>query len=138
MTTTFTKTAAALAALVIGAASLTSPAMAGGQIAFSFAPSDPDQQQALGMGLQMVSIFKGLSSTGANVSQNGHFNGAGFNQTGSGNHGLIVQEGNGHHGTIEQHGNDNNCGLFQFGENTNGSCTQYGNNQSSVTTVFGF
>ncbi|MGV8833070.1 MAG: curlin [Devosia sp.] len=139
MTTTFTKTfATALVAAVIGAASLATPAMAGGQFSISFSPSDPDQQQALGMGLQMFSLVKGLSSTGANAYQNGNFNGAGFNQSGSGNHGLIVQEGNGHQGTIEQNGNNNNCGLFQFGENTNGSCAQYGNNQSTLTTVFGF
>lgn len=44
----------------------------------------------------MFSVFKGLSSTGANASQNGNFNSVGFNQNRSGNHGLIVQEGNGH------------------------------------------
>ncbi|MHA6690179.1 curlin [Devosia sp. A449] len=139
MTTKFTKTAAAVfAAIVIGAASLTAPAMAAGQVSISFTPSDPDQQQALGMGLQMFSLFKGLSASGANVSQNGSFNAAGFNQSGSGNHGLIVQEGNGHQGTIQQNGNNNNCGLFQFGQNTNAQCNQNGNGQSSLTTVFGF
>ena len=139
MTTKFTKTfAAALAALVIGAASLTAPAMAAGQLSINFTPTDPDQQQALGAGLQIFSLMQGLSSTGANASQNGNNNGAGFNQNGSGNHGLIVQEGNGHQGTIQQNGNNNNCGLFQFGENTNGECVQNGNGQSSLTTVFGF
>lgn len=139
MTISFTKTAAAsIAAVVIGAASLTAPTMAAGQMSISFTPTDPDQQQALGMGLQMFSLFKGLSASGANVSQNGSFNAAGFNQSGSGNHGLIVQEGNGHQGTIQQNGNNNNCGLFQFGQNTNAQCNQNGNGQSSLTTVFGF
>ena len=139
MTTKFTRTfVAAFAAAVIGFAGLAAPAMAAGQVSISYTPTDPDQQQALGMGLQMFSLMKGLSSTGANASQNGNFNAAGFNQNGSGNHGLIVQEGNGHQGTIEQNGNNNNCGLFQFGENTNGQCVQNGNGQSSVTTVFGF
>ena len=139
MTTKFTKTfVAALAATVIGVASLSAPAMAAGQVSINFTPTDPDQQQALGMGLQMFSLFKGMSSTGANVAQNGNFNSAGFNQNGSGNHGLIVQEGNGHQGTIQQTGNNNNCGLFQFGQNTNGQCVQNGNGGSSLTTVFGF
>lgn len=139
MTTQITKTvAAALAAAVIGVASLTAPAMAGGQVSVSFTPSDPDQQQALGMGLQMFSLFQGLSANGANAYQNGNGNAAGFSQNGSGNHGLIFQEGNGHEGTISQHGNDNNCGLFQFGENTDGECVQNGDGQSSITTVFGF
>ncbi|MBU1335563.1 MAG: curlin [Alphaproteobacteria bacterium] len=139
MTTKFTKTfTAALAAAVIGVASLAAPAMAAGQVSISYTPTDADQQQALGTGLQIFSLMKGLSSTGANASQNGNFNAAGFNQNGSGNHGLIVQEGNGHEGTIEQNGNNNNCGLFQFGENTNGQCVQNGDGQSSLTTVFGF
>lgn len=139
MTTKFTKTfVAAVAAVVIGVASLTAPAMAAGQVSISFTPTDPDQQQALGAGLQIFSLMKGLSNKGANASQNGNGNSAGFNQNGSGNHGLIVQEGNGHNGTISQNGNNNNCGLFQFGENTNGQCVQNGNGQSSITTVFGF
>ncbi|MDB5614586.1 MAG: curlin [Devosia sp.] len=135
MTTKFART---FAAALIGAAILTAPAMSAGQFSFNFTPSDADQQQALGAGLQIFSLVKGLSSSGANVSQNGDNNGAGFNQSGWGNNGLIVQEGNGHHGTIQQNGNDNNCGLFQFGENTNGQCVQNGNGQSSLTTVFGF
>jgi hypothetical protein len=139
MTTRFTKTfAAALAAVVIGAASLTAPAMAAGQLSINFTPNDLDQQQALGAGLQIFSLMQGLSSTGANASQHGNNNGAGFNQNGLGNHGLIVQEGDGHQGTIQQNGLNNNCGLFQFGENTNGQCIQNGNGQSSLTTVFGF
>ena len=128
----------AFAAVVIGAMSLTAPAMAAGQFSINFAPSDPDQQQMLGAGLQIYSLVKGLSSSGANVSQSGNNNGAGFNQNGWGNHGLIVQEGNGHHGEIQQNGNGNSCGLFQFGQNTNGQCMQNGNGQSSLTTVFGF
>lgn len=139
MTTKFTKTfATAVAAAVIGVAGLAAPAMAAGQVSLSFTPTDPDQQQALGTGLQIFSLMQGLSANGANASQHGNFNAAGFNQHGAGNHGLIIQEGNGHQGTIEQNGNNNNCGLFQFGENTNGQCVQNGDNQSSVTTVFGF
>lgn len=135
----FAKTlATAITALVIGAAGLTAPAMAAGQISLSFAPSDPDQQQALGMGLRLFSVVQGLSANGANGIQNGNFNGAGFNQSGANNHGLIVQNGNGHQGTITQAGNNNSCGLFQFGQGTNAQCSQYGNGQSGITTVFGF
>ena len=139
MTTKLTKTfAAAFAAAVIGVAGLAAPAMAAGQLSINFTPTDPDQQQALGAGLQIFALMKGLSSTGANASQNGNGNAAGFNQNGFGNNGLIVQEGDNHQGTIQQNGNNNNCGLFQFGENTNGQCVNNGDNGSSVTTVFGF
>lgn len=139
MTTTFSKTfAATLTAIVIGTAGLSTPAMAGGQFSFSFAPQSADQQQVLGLGLLALSLVNGVSDPGANVRQNGNFNGAGFNQRGRGNNGLIVQEGNGHQGTIEQVGNNNNCALLQFGDNTSGQCAQYGDNQSSLTTVFGF
>jgi minor curlin subunit len=137
MTTRLAKTiATALTAALLGIAA--TPAMAGGQIAIGFAPSDPDQAQALGMGLKMFSLMQGLSANGANAYQNGSGNAAGFNQNGSGNHGLIFQDGNGHNGTISQNGNNNSCGLFQFGQATNAQCMQNGDNQSGITTVIGF
>lgn len=135
MTATFTKSvAAAVTALAIGI----SPAMAGGQISIGFAPTDPDQAQALGLGLRMFSVVQGMSANGGNAFQNGNFNAAGFNQNGSNNSGLIVQDGNGHNGTISQNGNNNTCGLFQFGEATDAQCMQNGDGQSGITTVFGF
>lgn len=137
MTKTFTKIIAATATAAILALSA-APTQAAGQISFGFAPTDPDQAQALGIGLQLVSLFQGMSGTGANVYQNGSGNAAGGSQNGSGNHGLIWQEGNGHNGTIHQNGNGNSCGLFQFGNATNGQCLQNGDGQSGITTVFGF
>src|SRR3546814_6887483 len=93
MTPTFTRPfVAAVAAAVIGTAALAAPAMAAGQVSISFTPTDPDQQQALGAGLQIFSLMQGLSATGANASQNGNFNAAGFNQNGSGHPGLIVRD----------------------------------------------
>lgn len=137
MTTRLNKTlAAACATVLLGLAA--TPAMAGGQIAIGFAPTDPDQAEALGIGLGIFSLVQGLSSTGANVHQNGSGNSAGGIQNGWGNHGLIWQEGNGHTGTISQNGNNNSCGLFQFGTATNAQCVQNGSNQSGITTVFGF
>ena len=135
MTAAFTKTAAtAITALILGI----SPAMAGGQIAIGFSPTDPDQAQALGLGLRMFSVVQGMSANGANAHQNGNGNSAGFNQNGSNNSGLIFQDGNNHNGTISQNGNNNTCGLFQFGEATNAQCMQNGNGQSGITTVIGF
>lgn len=131
-------TAAALLAAAIAGLSLTAPASAAGQVSLSYTPTDPQEAAALGLGLQFISLAKGMSANGGNISQNGFGNAAGIGQFGSGNHGVLVQQGNGHTGTINQHGNNNSCGLFQFGENTNASCDQYGNGQSSVTTVFGF
>lgn len=137
MTNRLTRTiAATLTATILGLSA--APAFAGGQIAIGFAPSDPEQAEALGMGLKMFSLMQGLSASGANGYQTGSGNSAGFNQNGSGNHGLIWQEGNGHNGNISQNGNNNSCGLFQFGEATNAQCLQNGDNQSGITTVFGF
>ena len=137
MTTRSTRLlAAALTAAVLGLSA--APAMAGGQIAIGYSPSDPDQAQALGLGLRIFSLVQGMSATGANASQNGLGNMAGIGQNGANNHGLIVQEGNGHTGTISQNGNNNSCGLFQFGTATNAQCVQNGNNQAGITTVFGF
>lgn len=136
MTTAFTRTvAAALTAALFGLAA--SPAMAGGQFSIGFAPSDPEQAEMLGLGLQVFGLVQGFSS-GANVYQNGSGNSAGGSQHGSGNYGLVYQEGNGHTGTISQNGNNNSCGLFQFGNATNAQCVQNGSNQSGITTVFGF
>mgnify|MGYP001431597197 CR=1 FL=1 len=137
MTTRFIKTVAAAATAVLLGISA-SPAMAGGQIAIGFTPTDPDLAQALGLGLQMFSIMQGMSGTGANAYQNGFGNAAGIAQNGSGNHGVIFQDGNNHNGTVNQNGNNNSCGLFQFGQATNAQCVQNGNNQSGITTVFGF
>jgi len=137
MTSRFTKAlAATLTAALMGIAA--TPAMAAGQISIGFSPTDPDQAQALGLGLQMFSLINGMSATGANAYQNGTGNSAGFNQNGSGNHGVIFQDGNGHNGTIHQNGNNNSCGLFQFGQATNAQCLQNGNGQTGITTVFGF
>jgi hypothetical protein len=133
-----TRTFKSIAAALIVSASLAAPAMAGSQFSINFTPTDPDQQQMLGAGLQIYSLVKGLSANGANVSQNGDNNAAGFNQNGWGNNGLIVQDGNGHEGEVYQSGNGNNCGLFQFGHSSHGQCAQNGNGQSSLVTVFGF
>ncbi|MBD8064283.1 curlin [Devosia sp. PTR5] len=114
------------------------PAQAGGQISFGFAPSNPQQAEALNLGLQVFSLVQGLSNEGATVSQNGSGNAAGIDQGGRNNRGLIYQEGNGHSGTIRQRGNGNSCGLFQFGSATNAECIQRGSNRSAITTVFGF
>lgn len=137
MTKTFNKLiAATLTAALLGVTA--APTMAAGQISIGFSPSDPDQAQALGMGLRMFSLVQGMSATGANAYQNGTGNAAGIAQNGSNNHGLIVQDGNGHHGTINQNGNNNSCGLFQFGEATDAQCLQNGDNQAGITTVIGF
>lgn len=137
MITRFTRiVAAGLVAATLGLSA--APALAGGQIAIGFSPSDPDQAEALGMGLRLFSLVQGLSASGANAYQNGSGNAAGIAQNGANNHGLIFQEGNGHHGTIGQNGNNNSCGLFQFGAATDAQCLQNGNNQAGITTVFGF
>ena len=127
---------ASVLTVTIGSAALTAPAFADGSLSISYAPTDPDEAQALGTGLALYSLFNGLKN--GSITQNGIGNAAGVAQNGSGNNGVIYQEGNGHNGTIEQNGNNNSCGLFQFGENTDGHCVQNGNGQSAATVQFGW
>lgn len=129
---------AGLAAIAIGSIVFAAPAMAGGSLSFSYAPSDAEHAQALGMGLSVLSIVNGMSGEGGNISQNGFGNAAGIAQNGFGNHGVIMQEGDGHEGTIAQNGDHNSCGLFQFGENTDAECVQNGDGNSSATVVYGW
>lgn len=133
---TVTTIAAGVLAIAIGSATLTAPAMAGGQLSFGYAPTDPDEAKALQMGLGLYSLFNGLKN--GSITQNGHNNSGGIAQNGSGNNGVLYQDGNGHNGTIAQNGNNNSCGLFQFGENTNGQCAQNGNNGSAAVFQFGW
>lgn len=127
---------AALAAIMIGTASLTAPAFAGGQISINLAPADADQEKAMRMGLGMYALFNGIKNGG--ITQNGNGNAAGLMQNGSGNLGVVHQEGDGHNGTLVQNGNGNACGLFQFGKNTNGHVQQNGNGGTCATLQFGW
>lgn len=138
MPKTFKTTVIAVLALTMGGFALAAPAMANGQVSISYTPTDPDEAQVLGIGLQLFSLFNGMGTSGANISQNGSGNAGGIAQNGWGNNGVVFQEGNGHTGTINQNGNHNSCGLFQFGENTDAHCNQNGNGNSSITGVFGF
>jgi hypothetical protein len=138
MRTPFKTIRTAIATAGIGAAILATPAFAGGSFAISYTPTNPDQAQALGLGLSFLSLANGMKASGGNIKQNGFANLAGIAQNGFGNNGVIVQEGEGHQGTIAQNGNNNSCGLFQFGHNSNASCTQNGNGNSSATMVFGW
>jgi len=133
----FTSAKAALVAIFIGTAGLTAPAMAGGQISIGITPTDPDQANAMRVGLGIYSLVQGMKQ-GGGISQNGNGNAAGLVQNGFGNTGVVHQEGNGHTGTVEQNGHNNACGLFQFGENTDGKCVQNGNGQTGITAQFGF
>ncbi|MBO6719963.1 MAG: curlin [Rhizobiaceae bacterium] len=127
---------AALAAAMIGTASLTVPATAGGQISINLAPANAEQEQAMRVGLGMYALFHGIQNGG--ITQNGSGNAAGLMQNGSGNLGVVHQEGSGHNGTLQQNGNGNACGLFQFGQNTNGHVQQNGNGGTCATLQFGW
>lgn len=137
MTKTFTTAAVAVLALTMGAFSLATPALANGQVSISYTPTDAEESQALGLGLQMFGMMQGMSKNGG-IHQNGNNNSGGIGQNGSGNNGVLIQDGDNHNGTISQNGNNNNCGLFQFGEGTDAECVQNGDGNSSVTGVFGF
>ena len=126
---------AALAAAMIGTASLTVPATAG-QISINLTPADAEQEKAMRMGLGMYALFNGIKNGG--ITQHGTGNAAGLMQNGSGNLGVVHQEGEGHVGTLEQNGNGNACGLFQFGKNTEGHVQQNGNGGTCASFQFGW
>jgi hypothetical protein len=137
MTRTFAKTAsAALLAIGLGLGAMTGPALAGGQISFGVTAADPEQAQAMRLGMLFYGIAGNLSRNGGIV-QHGNGNAAGVVQGGNGNFGVVHQVGNGHNGTIEQAGSNNTCGLFQFGENTDGRCVQNGG-ETGTTFQFGW
>ena len=129
-------TATVLAA-AIGAAALSTPAAAGGQVALTFNARDADEAQAMRMGLGLYALANGLKS-GGNIVQRGFGNMAGLAQAGSGNFGVVHQEGDGHAGTLTQTGNGNAHGLFQFGGNTDAHVSQTGNGQAGATVVLGW
>lgn len=126
---------AALAAAMIGTASLAAPAMAG-QVSINLTPADAEQEKAMRFGLGMYALVNGIKNGG--IKQNGSGNAAGLAQNGSGNLGVVHQEGDGHNGTLEQNGNNNACGLFQFGKNTDGHVQQNGDGGTCATVQFGW
>ncbi len=127
---------ASLAAAAILASILGTPAHAGGSVSVSYHPTDPQHAQALGAGLRIYGLVKGLQN--GSITQNGIGNAAGLAQNGAGNFGVVHQHGNGHEGTVQQNGNGNAYGLFQFGQNTSGHAVQNGNGQSGATFQYGW
>jgi hypothetical protein len=138
MTRMTTKTImASLVAATIGMAALSAPAAAGGSIAFTVAPTNAEEAQAMQAGLQIFALVNAVQN-GGSITQLGMNNLAGLGQNGHGNLGIIHQDGNGHSGTLQQNGNGNSYGIFQFGENTNANVAQNGNGQTGATFVFGW
>ncbi|WP_404405497.1 curlin [Pelagibacterium halotolerans] len=137
MTNTAYKTAiATIFAVTLGAAALTEPAQAGGQISIGINAANSEEAEAINAGLAIYSIFSEIEGSG--ITQNGANNIAGLLQNGAGNYGVVHQEGNGHNGTLQQHGHGNSYGLFQFGKGTEAHVNQTGNGQSGVGFAFGW
>lgn len=128
---------AALAAAMIGSTAAPDPAAAGGSISFSYSPTRERDVRALQAGLQLYSLYEGLTN-GANIRQNGRNNTAGIAQYGAGNQGIIQQNGHGHSATLQQNGNGNAYGLFQFGRNTSADISQFGSGRAGTTFQFGW
>jgi hypothetical protein len=128
---------AGLAASTIGLSALTGSASAGGSFSVSYAPTDPQQAQALQAGLGLYSLFNGIQN-GASIQQLGMNNLAGIGQNGAGNNGIIEQYGDGHSATLQQNGNGNSYGIFQFGEGTSTDVVQNGDRNAGVTFAFGW
>lgn len=112
--------------LIALAALTATPASAGGSVGFEYTPSNPDEANAVRLGLAIYAISRAIKGN-ASVIQNGTGNAAGIGQFGSGNFGVIEQNGDGHEATLAQGGNNNAYGIFQFGSGTSGHVTQGGN-----------
>jgi len=128
---------ASLAASMIASAGFAAPAMAGGSISFSFAPTNASDAQSLQAGLQIYGLFNSMRQA-ANIKQRGRHNMAGIAQNGVGNQGFIYQEGTNHSGTLAQSGNNNTYGIFQFGKGTNVNVVQNGYGGTGTTFAFGW
>ena len=133
--------AAALALLTaipvaIPIATAAAPALAGGALQVTLAPSNAREAQALRLGLALYALRQDVRTNG-HVTQHGANNAAGLYQGGPNNQGIIHQEGQGHTGTLSQQGGNNAHGLFQFGQNSNAHVTQTGG-QTGLTLVYGW
>ena len=126
---------AALLAALLATAPM-APVLAGSSIAVTIAPSNPDEAQALRVGLALFALHQDIRSNG-HVTQHGANNAAGIYQGGPNNQAIVHQEGQGHHGTISQTGANNAYGLFQFGQNTSADVVQTGG-QAGLTLLFGW
>ena len=126
---------APLAALLLGLATLSTPAPASaGNMTMVLTPRG-DAANLLQTGLQIYSMVeqqKGKKKNHAKVDQKGSDNAAALQQTGAGNYGLVVQRGKGHTATVSQDGYNNALGVFQFGKNADLSYVQSGNGKTSV------
>ncbi|MBN9234642.1 MULTISPECIES: curlin [Phyllobacteriaceae] len=125
------------AAVMLGPLVLSSPAVAGGSIAFYLSPQNGDDAQMMDLGLRAYALYNGLRH-GANVRQHGHGNNAGIGQNGGGNLGIVDQQGDSHSATLQQNGNGNSYGVFQFGRNTDAEVVQNGQGQSGAALLFGW
>ena len=101
------------------------PAYAGGSIAIEITPQSAEEEQAMRLGLGLISLAMALDSA-ANVAQNGTGNAAGIAQAGGDDFGLIVQDGANNTGTLNQGAGSNAYGIFQFGEGNDAAVAQSG------------
>lgn len=134
----FAKTiSAVLMATTVGAAALTAPAQANGQLSVHINPSNAEQARLMQLGLGVYGLVNEIERNGG-ITQRGRNNSAGVAQNGRGNFGVVHQDGKGHQGSLEQNGHGNSYGLFQFGRNTNANVRQNGHGQSGLGFVFGW
>jgi len=137
MTHTLKTIMASFVAATIGAAALSTPAEAGGQISFTLTPKNAKEEKVMRTGLAIYAIVNAVQN-GAHIEQNGNNNAAGMVQNGADNFGVVHQDGDGHSGTLTQDGNNNACGVFQFGQNTTVDTTQHGDNGTCATVAIGW
>ncbi|WP_062016088.1 curlin [Aureimonas sp. AU4] len=126
---------AALLALLVAGSALPGPARAGGQVSWTFAPSNREAAGLLDAGLRIYALSNDLRD--GSIRQRGRGNSAGLSQRGRGNLGLVEQRGDGHAATLDQRGDRNAYGLFQFGRGAEDHVVQTGG-ESGATVSYGW
>lgn len=121
---------------VLGLPVMQTPAIAGGSVSFTLAPSRDQGGDLLSNGMRLYSMYRGLKN--GEIRQEGSDNTAGIAQGGQDNVGFIRQRGSDHSATLRQNGNRNAYGIFQYGKNAHTDVEQNGYGESGLTFSYGW
>lgn len=120
----------------IGAFAMQTPAIAGGSVSFTLAPSRDQGGDLLSNGIRLYSMYRGLKH--GEIRQEGADNSAGIAQDGPDNVGFIRQRGRDHSATLRQNGGDNAYGIFQYGRGAQTNVEQNGGGEGGLTFSYGW
>ena len=121
---------------VLGASIMQTPAIAGGSVSFTLAPSRNQGGDLLSNGMRLYSMYRGIKN--GEIRQEGSDNAAGITQEGQDNVGFIRQRGSDHSATLHQNGNHNAYGIFQYGKNAHTDVEQNRDGEGGLTFSYGW